>query len=157
MIKDNLAYIANHFWMESIQNLSKHLTITELKSFNSNDYYYLTTIHYMNGPNFSQVAEVLKLTKPAITALVVKLSKLGLLEKVQSEEDKRIFYVVLTEKGRKIIEGDEALYGHFDALIRKLAGTEKVYDAVDNLLEALKEQLENEYRDKGDQKMEVNQ
>ena len=134
MIKDSVAFIANYLWMESIKNLNSHLTESELKSFGSNDYYYLTTIYYMGKPNFSQVAETLKLTKPAISVFVNKLSKMGLLEKIQSDEDKRMYYVCITQKGKDIIEGDEELYKEFDSLIKNITVDHKKYEFVENLL-----------------------
>lgn len=137
MIKDSIAFIANYLWMESIKNLNSHLTESELKSFGSNDYYYLTTIYYMGKPNFSQVAETLKLTKPAISVFVNKLIKMGLLEKIQSEEDKRMYYVCITQKGKEIIEGDEELYKKIDSLIKNITIDQEKYEFVENLLTEL--------------------
>jgi len=120
--------------MESIKNLSIHLTETELKSFSSNNYYYLTTIYYMGKPNFSQVAEALKLTKPAISVFVNKLSRMGLIEKVKSEGDKRVYYICITQKGKNIIEGDDKLYSEFDLLIKNLVIDNEKYEFVESLL-----------------------
>lgn len=137
MIKDSIAFIANYLWMESIKNLNVHLQESDLKSFSSNDYYYLTTIYYMGKPNFSQVANALSLTKPAISVFVNKLSKMGLLEKIQSEEDKRMYYVCITQKGKDIIEGDEELYKKFDILIKTITDDPEKYEFVENLLAEL--------------------
>ncbi len=143
MIKNSIGFIANYLWRSSIKNLSFHLTESELKVFSSNDYYYLTTIYYMNQPNFSQVAEVLNLTKPAISALVRKLIQLGLIEKKQSEEDKRIFYLSVTQKGKSIIDGDEELYKNFDLLIKNLASKEQ-YKLIETLLDQIVCKLEQQ-------------
>lgn len=140
MIKDNFAFIANYYWRESIKNLNLHLSESELASFSSNDYYYLTTIYYLGKPNFSQVAEALGLTKPAISVLIRKLVKIGLIEKVQSEEDKRIFYVCVTEKGKKIVDGDEELYMKFDTLVKTLSNEEQ-YALIDVLLKEIVHRL----------------
>jgi len=137
MIKNSISFIANYLWMESIKNLNSHLTESELKSFGSNDYYYLTTIYYMGKPNFSEVAESLRLTKPAISAFVNKLSRMGLLEKVQSETDKRMYYVCITQKGKDIVEGDEELYKRFDSLIKRITVDQEQYVLVENLLAEL--------------------
>lgn len=137
MIKDNIAFIANYLWMESIKNLNAHLLESELKSFSNNDYYYLSTIYYMGKPNFSQVAKKLNLTKSAISVFVNKLSKMGLLEKIQSDEDKRMYYVCITQKGKDIIEGDEALYKKFDLLIKNITVDHEKYEFVENLLSEL--------------------
>lgn len=127
MIKNSIAYIANQLWMQSINNINAQLSESEAKKFSSQDYYYLTTIYYMEGPNFSEVAERLNLTKPAISAIVSKLSKMELVKKVQSAEDKRMFYMYLTDKGKKIVEGDEALYGKIESLIKNTIDDENKY------------------------------
>lgn len=137
MIKDSVAFIANHLWRESIKNLNFHLIESELKSFSSNDYYYLTTIHYMGKPNFSQLAETLKLTKPAISVIIRKLSSMGLIEKIQSSRDKRMFYICITPKGKNIIDGDEELYGKIDLLIKHLVETDEKYKVVEALLQEI--------------------
>ena len=142
MIKDSFSFIANYLWRESIKNLNIYLTESEIKSFSSNDYYYLTTIYYMDKPNFSQLAEALKLTKPAISAIIRKLSNMGLIEKVQSEEDKRVFYICVTGKGKSIINGDEELYEKISILIRNIVVSDEKYKFLEDLLEEIVKNLE---------------
>jgi DNA-binding MarR family transcriptional regulator len=144
MIKESLAFIANHVWRESIKNLNFHLTESELKSFSSNDYYYLTTIHYMSKPNFSQLAETLKLTKPAISVIIRKLAGMGLIEKIQSKEDKRMFYICITTKGRNIIEGDEEIFKKIDLTIKNIVDTDEKYKFVEALLGKIVKSLETQ-------------
>ena len=43
-----------------------------------------------------------------------------LIEKIQSDEDGRIYYIKVTERGRKIIEGDNAVYLQFTSLISEI-------------------------------------
>lgn len=110
MIEDKIAFIANYFWKSSIDNINTILSIDQVGSFSMNDYYYLTVISQLENPNLGDAAKGLKLTKPAISAMVQRLIKNDLIKKEQSLEDKRIFFIKLTEKGRKIIHGDVALY-----------------------------------------------
>lgn len=143
MIKDSIGFISNYFWSESIKNINTILSEDEIRFFNSNDYYYLTIIHNMKGPSFTQVAEALKFTKPAITQMVGKLSRIGLIEKTQSKEDKRFYYLSLTEKGKRIIHGDNNLYSNFETLISKFAKSTKKYNFIENILEEIVEYLKN--------------
>lgn len=126
LIEKHFEYIANYLWQQSINNINSILSIEEKKQFNITDYYYLTTIYNMENPNFGEVAEKLKLTKPAISALVKRLIKNELVEKVKSEEDGRIYYLKITEKGIKIIEGDNAVYKQFANLISEIMSEEKL-------------------------------
>lgn len=71
----------------------------------------------------SKLAEILKLSKPSITEMVKKFVKLGCVYKRQCQEDGRVQYVFLTERG-KCIAGFE------DLKIKKL---------VDKMMESLDE------------------
>jgi Transcriptional regulators len=110
MIDTRIAEISNFFWEKSISNINQTLSSGQIKNFNMNDYYYLTVIYQLGTPKFGDIADALHLTKPSISAMVQRLIKNELVTKVQSDEDKRIFYVKLTEKGLKIIQGDYDLY-----------------------------------------------
>ena len=134
MIRDNLAYISNYICRESVKNLNRTLSESEIKSFSNNDYYYLTTIYYLGKPNLSQIASELGLTKPAISVLIQKLVKMNLIEKIQSEEDKRVYYICLTEKGKKIVDGDESLYSGISSIIENLITDKEQYKYIDTLL-----------------------
>jgi DNA-binding MarR family transcriptional regulator len=126
LIEKHFEYIANYLWQQSIDNINSILSNEEKKQFNITDYYYLTTIYNMDNPNLGEVAEKLKLTKPAISALVKRLIKNELIEKIKSDEDGRIYYLKVTEKGIKIIEGDNDLYSQFTSLIREIISEDQL-------------------------------
>lgn len=128
MLGDKFAFIANYLWKMSIDNINTVLSTDQVGSFNMNDYYYLTVISQLENPNLGDVANKLKLTKPAISALVQRLIKNGLAEKIQSSEDKRVYHIALTEKGRKIIQGDDALYRNMADNLEKILSKEQLSD-----------------------------
>jgi DNA-binding MarR family transcriptional regulator len=65
---------------------------------------YLETIAQMERPTFSELADQLDVTKPSVTALVKKLMQMGYVKKVQSQEDLRVYHIVLTAKGEQFTE-----------------------------------------------------
>ena len=134
VLKEDFAYLAIYLWRQSLKNINRQLSKEEARQFSSNDYYYLTTIYYLNKPNFSQIAESLGVTKPAVSLIIKKLARMGLIEKEQSRQDKRVFYIVLTEKGNRIIGGDEALYEWIDSMIRANIPSPQAYDQLEALL-----------------------
>jgi DNA-binding MarR family transcriptional regulator len=140
MIENNIALIANYFWKESINNISNTLSDTQISNFNMNDYYYLTSIYQLGTPKLGELATKLNLTKPAISALVKKLEKNELIVKTQSKEDKRIYYVSLTDKAIKIIKGDNELYAKLSNIFSDLLTNEEIY-IVDNLLQKVVDKL----------------
>lgn len=132
MISQNLEVLTNYLWHQSSQRINHLLSIEP--DFNIGDYYYLLAIYNMQHPNFGDVAETLNLTKPAISALIKRLQKHGLIEKSQSEDDKRIFYLELTQKGIDLIEGDHHVYSHIESIISTNVSGDQL-QALDCLLE----------------------
>lgn len=65
---------------------------------------YLQIIETTPELTFSRFAEILQITKPSVTEIVNKLIKLKCVEKVKSPVDGRIYYIELTEKGKKITQ-----------------------------------------------------
>jgi DNA-binding MarR family transcriptional regulator len=76
----------------------------DLPNLTVKQYYYLDVINWMNNPTYSEIAEKFKVTKPAVTGIVTKLINLGYLERVQSEKDRRVYYIWVSDKGKKLIE-----------------------------------------------------
>ncbi len=125
MIEKSIAFISNYFWRESISNINRTLQ-NESSGFNMNDYYYLTKIYEMGKPKLGDLAAMLSLTKPAISAMVKRLEKNKLVIKTQSEEDRRVFFLQLSEKGLAIIEGDYRLYERLAELLKDTFTVEQV-------------------------------
>jgi len=142
-MEDKFASLVNLLWEECIRNLNATLTEEEANKFSNNDYYYLLVIQSLQRPNFSQIAEKLSLTKPAISAIIRKLINMNLVEKVQSAEDKRIYYVELTTKGKCILQGDKTVYKWVTDNVKNIANDEKEYIIVEHIISVLVERLKN--------------
>lgn len=142
MIEEKIGFISNYFWKRSIDNINSILSIDQFRNFNMNDYYYLTVIGQLGNPNLGDVAKELKLTKPAITAMVQRLIKKGLIEKRQSPDDKRVFHIALTEKGLKIVQGDNALYSDLANEFISILDEKQLSD-IDCLLTVLINRIKN--------------
>ena len=143
-MEETFALLVNLLWGECIRNLSKTLGETEQSKFTNNDYYYLYVIDSLGEPNFSAIAEALSLTKPGVTAIVRKLCNMGLVMKCQSKEDKRVYFVSLTKKGKDILNGDRAVYRRVTEEIASLCKTEEEQQFIENLLQKLVINLEKQ-------------
>lgn len=141
-MQEKLSSLVNLLWQECIQNLNTILKEDEVNKFSNNDYYYLLVIHSLQKPNFTQIADKLSLTKPAISVIIRKLQNLDLVKKMQSEEDKRVFYVELTKKGASILQGDRAVYQWVSDMIAEIAEDEKELLVMERILSKLVERLE---------------
>jgi len=76
----------------------------ELPNLTFKQYYYLDNIYRINNPTYSEIAEKLKVTKPAVTSIVNRLIKMDYLERIQSATDRRVYYIMVSNKGKKLIE-----------------------------------------------------
>lgn len=76
------------------------------------------------------LAGLLGVSKPMITAHLTDLAKKGYIEKKQSPEDKRVFYVLPTEKALALVENAKTdLNQHLERLIQEMG-----QDEFDNLV-----------------------
>ncbi|RKD35019.1 MarR family winged helix-turn-helix transcriptional regulator [Lacrimispora algidixylanolytica] len=141
-MQEKLSSLVNLLWQECIQNLNTIMKEDEVNKFSNNDYYYLLVIHSLQKPNFTQIANKLSLTKPAVSVIIRKLQNLDLVKKMQSEEDKRVFYVELTKKGSSILQGDQAVYQWVSDMITDIAEDEKEVLIMERIFSKLVERLE---------------
>jgi len=81
--------------------LSKEINISELKI---KQLHYLNVIDKHRHLTFSRFAQILGITKPSVTNIVNHLIELDCVRKRQCKNDGRIYYVELSEKGKKIVE-----------------------------------------------------
>ncbi|MBI9049209.1 MAG: winged helix-turn-helix transcriptional regulator [Anaerolineaceae bacterium] len=61
---------------------------------------YFNKIIQMESPTFSDLARELDVTKPSVSAIVNTLIEKGFVEKVQDQQDKRVYHIALTAQGR---------------------------------------------------------
>jgi DNA-binding MarR family transcriptional regulator len=69
--------------------------------------YYLKIIGENEEMTFSKLAKVTHNSKPTITEMINKFIDYGCVYKKKSDEDKRVYYIYLTEEGAKIANTEE--------------------------------------------------
>jgi len=79
---------------------------------------------YFNGPKkLSDISKKLGVTKSTTTGLIKRLEILGVIEKTQSEEDKRVYMVKISDSGIELIE---------EVISRRVVLMEKVVNKMGN-------------------------
>ncbi|WP_162938117.1 MarR family winged helix-turn-helix transcriptional regulator [Kiloniella sp. EL199] len=63
-----------------------------------------------HGHHLQDIVELLKIKKASASVAVTKLEKRGLIERFQCQHDARAQHIVLTEKARKYLREEEAIY-----------------------------------------------
>ncbi|NLN97021.1 MAG: MarR family transcriptional regulator [Eubacteriaceae bacterium] len=68
---------------------------------------YLRIIGSREGMTFSQLATTTEISKPSVSELISRLSAGEYVYKENCPRDKRVYYIYLTQKGKKIAHSDE--------------------------------------------------
>lgn len=117
-INDTLVSLINEIW-----ELEEKAIITEeFKDLTNNDMHVIEAIGLGEGKNMSAIAKKLNITVGSLTTAMNSLVKKLYVERRRSEEDRRVVYVKLTEKGRKA-------YYHHEDYHRQM--TEAIVDRLD--------------------------
>lgn len=117
-INDILVHLFNEIW-----ELEEKAIITEeYKDITNNDMHIIEAIGLGEGNNMSTIAKKLNITVGSLTTSMNSLVKKKYTERIRSEEDRRVVYIRLTEKGIKA-------YHHHEEFHKKM--TDTVVEALD--------------------------
>lgn len=117
-INDILVHLFNEIW-----ELEEKAIITEeYKDITNNDMHIIEAIGLGEGNNMSMIAKKLNITVGSLTTSMNSLVKKKYAERIRSEEDRRVVYIRLTEKGIKA-------YHHHEEFHKKM--TDTVVEALD--------------------------
>lgn len=98
----------------------------EYKDVTSNDMHVIEAIGLSSAKNMSAVAKSLGVTTGTLTISVNSLVKKGFVDRVRSEEDRRVVLVSLSEKGKKAYKHHQNFHEEMiDAVIAQLSEDEK--------------------------------
>ena len=90
----------------------------EISKLTIHQFQYIDAISGLGEPTITEIADKLNITKASVTSGINKLVNLGYLIKTQSNQDRRVFHVSLTNAGGRLIKAKyQALkeYGDFIA------------------------------------------
>lgn len=132
-------------------NLFRNINVIEEQSIKTGEYKDLTTndMHVMeaigtgSAKNMTSVAKSLAITTGTLTISVNSLVKKGYVNRVRSEEDRRVVLISLTDKGLKAHEQHRIFHEKMIlAIVEDLAPEEKVVleKALSNLYHFFKEE-----------------
>ena len=135
-INDTLVNLFNEIW-----ELEKEAIITEEfkditnNDISNNDMHIIEAIGLSGENTMSSVAKKLKITAGSLTTAVNALVRKAYVKRERSEEDRRVVYIALTEKGEKAFYHHEQFHRQMtNAVIEKLDDEE-----IDALVKMLKD------------------
>ena len=134
MINNTLVNLINEIW-----ELEEKAIITEeFKDLTNNDMHVIEAIGLGEGRNMSSIAKKLKITVGSLTTSMNSLVNKKYVERHRSEEDRRVVFVKLTEKGVKAYHHHEDYHNQMtQAILDKL--DEKELPVLVKTLDALTE------------------
>lgn len=99
----------------------------EYKNITTNDMHVIEAIGLAEPKNMSTVAKALAVTTGTLTISVNSLVKKGFVDRVRSEEDRRVVLISLTEQGKKAYRQHQSFHEDMiNAAVAQLNEDEKV-------------------------------
>ncbi len=118
---------------------SKYISTSKLKTLSATQIHHIDLINHEHNPTLSELAKTLKVTKPTVTNSIAKLEKLGLVSKIQSDDDRRIQHLHLTKKGMEISKLHDKFHSVFTEKLVSNLNNEEIKQLSAILEKALKE------------------
>ena len=87
---------------------------------------YIDAIYSLGEPTITEIADKLLITKASVTTGINKLNQLGYLIKTQSNMDRRVIHVSLTQNGRQIINAKYQALKEYGELITTALSDDEV-------------------------------
>lgn len=106
----------------------KALITAEFKNISVNDMHIIEAIGTGEPKNMSTVAKLMSVTVGTLTIAINNLVKKGYVSRVRSEEDRRVVFILLTEKGKRAYQHHREFHdGMVKALVEGLdEGQQKI-------------------------------
>ncbi|MEN6329181.1 MAG: MarR family transcriptional regulator [Methanobacteriaceae archaeon] len=89
---------------ELIRKFQTQLLSGELKQYTLRQLYYIELINKHEGISVSEISKKLNIKKSTVSIAINQLIGLEIITKIQSEDDKRFYFLQLTPKGKEIMK-----------------------------------------------------
>ncbi len=104
--------------LDTVEMISQLMGELESQAFESEGFsdvtmrqvFYLETIDFLGTPTFSELADHLRVTLPSVSGIIKRLIQLGYVQKQQSADDGRVYFLSLTEKGLRFNDLHEEVH-----------------------------------------------
>ena len=102
----------------------------DLKEYTLRQLYYIELIDKNQGISVSELAKKLDVKKSTVSIAINQLIDLGIVIKIQSNQDKRFYFLQLTPKGNQIMEMHKQVHKNTIKKISKILNPEEVENFV---------------------------
>jgi DNA-binding MarR family transcriptional regulator len=98
----------------------------DLKEYTLRQLYYIELIDKNEGISVSQISKTLDVKKSTVSIAINQLINLGIVTKIQSDTDKRFYFLQLTPKGKDIMKLHKQIHEDTIKKILKILDPEEV-------------------------------
>jgi DNA-binding MarR family transcriptional regulator len=146
MKKEELVVVKFRELINKLSWFNKIKMEDRLKGYKSVEVHYIECIGSHSEPNVTKIAEVLYMTRGAISKMTKKLEQKGLIESYQKPENKKEIYFRLTKSGQDVYDIHEKLHREFRDRDRVVFEgiTEEQYDNMLAFIRKYNEHLDSE-------------
>ena len=139
----------DRFYLDLVLNELRLANSCRLEHLSYNTILYLDIIAYQENCTVSYLAQTLHVAKSAVTLKVKELEKLGLVEKVQSTADKRVFYLSVNQEILAHYKAyDQVFYAAIDEIEQTYSEADK--KVLCDMLDTINRRFQEEHsREKG--------
>ncbi len=127
----NINHMLNKVLVRLFRNINiieeRAICSGEYKDVTANDMHVIEAVDMEGARNMTSVAKTLGVTTGTLTIAVNSLVKKGYVERVRSEEDRRVVLISLSEKGRKAYLHHQRFHEQMiEAIVEELSAEEQV-------------------------------
>jgi DNA-binding MarR family transcriptional regulator len=115
---------------ELMRRFETQLLSGDLKEYTLRQLYYIELIDKNEGISVSKLAKTLDVKKSTVSVAINQLIDLGIVNKIQSTDDKRFYFLELTSKGNKIMEIHKQVHKNTIKKILKILNNDEVENFV---------------------------
>jgi DNA-binding MarR family transcriptional regulator len=98
----------------------------DLKEYTLRQLYYIELIDKNEGISVSEISKALDVKKSTVSIAINQLINLGIVTKIQSDTDKRFYFLQLTPKGKDIMKMHKQIHEDTIKKILKILNPEEV-------------------------------
>lgn len=111
------------------------MSMYELQIMNEQDYYhglsyntilYINVISQVKDCTVSKIADMLHVTKSAVTLRINELVKQGVVEKMQSETDRRVYYLRLSPRMQESVSIYDRVFDRIEKILKNKYSAEQL-------------------------------
>jgi len=114
-----------------MENFQKKILSGELKNFTLRQLYYIELIHKNKNISVSEIAKMLNVKKSTVSIAINQLINQGIVTKIQSNTDKRYYFLKLTTKGNDIMDLHMKVHKNVIKQILKILNENDVKNFID--------------------------